>query len=610
MTRLPPKPDLAWKEDGTPVDERVGDVYFSRHDGLEETRAVFLAGCGLPQRWDGHDQFTIGELGFGTGLNFLATWQAWQQSQRGKRAWLHFVSFEGYPLDREEAARALASWPELEDLSQRLLAKWPVRAHGVQRLVWPGDHLTLTLHTGDIEEMLPGAVLRANAWFLDGFSPARNEDMWAPTLWPMVRQRCEEGAIAATFTVAGAVRRGLAEAGFAVEKKPGFGRKRERLEVRAGELPSRNPDPYGLRPLGTRAEHVRVVGAGIAGACAARVLMDRGVSVEVVDSAKNAAHAASGNPLALVMPRLDAGDTVQARLLLDAYIAARHFYAGLEGAHFSDVTHRPKDEKEAERIAKVLAEPPLGLENLEALAGGGQLHKGAFILEPHKLIPLLLEGAELHFEQTLEPEDLQDGVPTILAAGHEIRELLPWLEIEGRMGQVEFCRSDVDTPASALASGDYALASGKQRLWGATFERWNGGRIETHPGARDANMAALERLNPFWRQDARKAPAENRAGVRATTPDRLPLIGRVPDHERAMTVFDDVRHGRPAKANAPLSDNLLVSGGFGSRGFTWGPWAGEVLAAQLLGEPAPASEKSLQAVSPMRQILRSLKRGG
>ncbi|WP_300391064.1 tRNA (5-methylaminomethyl-2-thiouridine)(34)-methyltransferase MnmD [Henriciella sp.] len=609
MSRLPPRPDLSWKEDGTPVAGRVGDVYFSRHNGLEETRTVFLQGCGLPGRWKGQPSFTIGELGFGTGLNFLAAWQLWRET-RLPGQWLHFVSFEGYPLDRADAARALSAWPELGDLSSKLAEAWPERAYGVQRMVQAEDGVTLTLHTGEISETLPQASMLADAWFLDGFSPAKNDGMWAETLWPLVRERCREGAVLSTFTVAGSVRRGLAAAGFEVEKRPGFGRKRERLEVRIANQQARQPDPYALRPFETRAGKVRIVGAGIAGACATRTLLDRGLEVEVIDAATGPAEAASGNPLGLVMPRLDAGDTVQARLLIDAYLAARRFYAGRPGVTETGVAQRPKDEREAERIAKILADPPLGLENLEALSGGGQLHKQALIIEPATLIPSLLEGANCRFGETIRMEGLQDETPTILATGYSITSLLDWLQVEGRLGQVESCRIEVDSPAFALAQGDYCIALGETRLWGATFEPWTGGEIAVNDAAQDANMAALERLDPYWRQMAQQAEIVSRAGVRATTPDRLPLIGRAPDPDEAMKVFDGVRHGQPLKDDAPLAGPLLIAGGFGSRGFTWGPWAGEILAGLLLSEPAPATISALQAVSPMRQILRRLKRGG
>ncbi len=608
MSRLPPRPNLGWKDDGTPVDDRVGDVYFSRHDGLEESRTVFLKGCGLPERWAGRDNFTIGELGFGTGLNFLAAWQAWRVHRPLPGAWLHFVSFEGFPLDAADAARALSAWPDLGDLPAKLVAAWPERAKGVQRIVWPEDGVSLTLHLGEISTALPQSRLKADAWFLDGFSPAKNSEMWDAALWPELRARCSRGAILSTFTVAGAVRRGLGEAGFEVAKVPGFAFKRERLEVKFPGPEETVPDMYGLRPYEPPVDRVRVIGAGIAGACAARVLSDRGMDVEVIEAMSAPAGQASGNRLALVMPRLDAGDTDQARLLIDAYLAARRFYSGRPGVVETEVAQRPKDEREADRIGKVLADPPLGLENLEALAGGGQLHKGTLILEPRRLIASLMDGIKVTYGRQFELADMQDGTPTLLAAGHTLCKLLPWVNVIGRQGQVECASSALDAPPSAIASGHYALASGHDRLWGATFEAWSDGDVAASDAARAENMAALERLAPYWRQDAKSSVITSRTGVRATTPDRLPLIGAVPEHGRAVEIFDGVRHGQKVRADAPLVEGLYISGGLGSRGFTWAPWAGEILAAQLLGEPAPASESALQAVSPMRQILRDLKR--
>ncbi|MEE2878709.1 MAG: tRNA (5-methylaminomethyl-2-thiouridine)(34)-methyltransferase MnmD [Pseudomonadota bacterium] len=608
MSRLPPRPELNWSDDGTPVDNRIGDVYFSKHNGLEETRTVFLQGCGLPDRWAGRSSFTIAELGFGTGLNFLAAWQLWRET-RASGQWLHFVSFEGYPLDAEDADRALTAWPELKELAQQLVAAWPERAFGVQRIDWPKEKVSLTLHIGEISQSLPQSKFRADCWFLDGFSPAKNEAMWSESLWPHVRERCEEGAWLSTFTVAGGVRRGLSAAGFDVEKKPGFGRKRERLEVRYTGQRAHAPDVFGLRPPAEPSRAVRVVGAGIAGACVARYLHDRGVEVEVVDRASGPASAASGNPLALMMPRLDAGGTVQARLLIDAYLMARRFYAGRIGVTETDVSHLPKDDREAERISKILADPPLGLENLEALRGGGQLHKRALIIEPQKLLPELLDGISCHFDTEVTANEFDGDHVTILAAGHSLEQFAPWLAVRGRLGQVEAVEVDVDAPASAIAKGDYAVALGRTRLWGATFENWDGGDIACSPDARDRNKAALERLDPYWRHAALQADQKSRAAVRATTPDRLPLIGALPDHKKALELFDGVRFGRDPDQDAPLVANTYVAGGFGSRGFTWAPWAAGILTGQILGEPAPAAKEALQAVCPMRQILRGLKRG-
>ena len=225
--RLPPRPNLEWKDDGTPVDPRVDDVYYSVQDGLAETRAVFLSGCGLPENWQDRATFMIAELGFGTGLNFLATWQLWQQT-RPENGWLNFVSFEGFPLDAQDIERAMQPWPELAEFAEQLCEKWPTRAYGVRHLIWPDARLSLTLHIGLIADALPQAMFKADAWFLDGFSPAKNGAMWDEALWPLIAERSAAGARVGTFTVAGAVRRGLASAGFTVDKRPGHGRKRER----------------------------------------------------------------------------------------------------------------------------------------------------------------------------------------------------------------------------------------------------------------------------------------------------------------------------------------------------------------------------------------------
>lgn len=611
--RLPPRPDLQWKDDGTPVDERVGDVYYSVEDGLEEARAVFLSGCGLPEGWQGRPSFTIGELGFGTGLNFLAAWQLWQQT-RGEAGWLHFVSFEGFPLDREDVEQALKPWPELSELSAKLCENWPVRAKGVRQIVWAEERLTLTLHVGLIEDTLPQSRFKADAWFLDGFSPAKNEAMWDERLWPLIAERSASGARAGTFTVAGAVRRGLASAGFEVERVPGFGRKRQRLEARYARDAAAVSGVLGRAQ--TSAKRVAVIGAGISGACLGYTLQRRGLDVTLFDTADCPARGTSGNPLALVMPRLDAGDTVQARLLIDAYLAAQQFYRGLPGVEQTEVFHRPRDMKEADRFAKVLADPPLGLDQLEAVRDGGVLHKGAMIVRPSLLLPALLKGINVQWGRLAEVDIEARSVngegfdAVILADGWHMQNTLPEFGLTGRLGQVDWIESDVDAPPSALAAGHYALASGQQRLWGATFEGHGGEQPEVSEIARQANAEALDELAPYWFQELRRAEVYSRSGVRATTADRLPLIGAVPD-VAALIEKRSVLERRQWKPLAVQCDRegIYAAGGYGSRGFTWAPWAASVLAAELTGDPMPARVEALEAVAPIRQILRDLKRG-
>lgn len=207
--------ELTWTEDQIPVSDRFDDPYYSLQNGLEETRHVFLAGNDLPARFA--PGFHIAELGFGTGLNMLTVWSAWEGA--GQTSPLRFTSFEAFPMAPDDMARALAAFPELSPWADRFLA------------VWTGQSCTLdTLHleviVGDARQTLPGWDHTADAWFLDGFSPAKNPELWGAELMQQVADHTAPGGTAATYTAAGFVRRGLADAGFDVTRSPGFGRKR------------------------------------------------------------------------------------------------------------------------------------------------------------------------------------------------------------------------------------------------------------------------------------------------------------------------------------------------------------------------------------------------
>jgi len=220
MSAMQGDASIDWTEEDVPVSTRFGDSYYARRDGRSETRYVFVEGNGLHRRWTrGSCDFRIAELGFGTGLGFLSAWEAWEQSAPPGRM-LDFTSFEMFPLTRADMARALAAWPELEPLATSLLAAWPLSG--------PYDFgsARLTLIPGDARETLPGWHGKADAWFLDGFAPARNPEMWAPELMAEVGRKTAPGGTFATYTAAGWVRRSLEQSGFAVERMPGYGGKR------------------------------------------------------------------------------------------------------------------------------------------------------------------------------------------------------------------------------------------------------------------------------------------------------------------------------------------------------------------------------------------------
>jgi tRNA 5-methylaminomethyl-2-thiouridine biosynthesis bifunctional protein len=597
MTRLPPRPTLDWPDPMTPRSADLDDVYFSG-DGLTEKRAVFLEGCGLPDGWAGRGQFTIGELGFGTGLAFLAAWDLWRKHRPSQAARLHFLSFERALISAADAARIHAAWPELAELSQQLVARWPDRARGVQRIALD-DGVTLTLHVDDIAAALPQAEACIDAWFLDGFAPSKNPDMWTSDTLVHLARLSAPGARAATYTVAGDVRRGLEAAGFQIEKKPGVGRKKERLEARfAGEA-----------RVSTPPRSVLVIGAGVAGATCARAFLKRGCEVTVIDAGAAPGSGASGNPLALVMPRLDAADGSAARALLEAWLLARRAWRALgpDAAAALDVTQLPRGEAESSRFARLMADPPLDgtlLTPIDAARpSAGVIHRGAIAVRPRTALPALMLGASLRFGAEVASISSDGSRPVatmvngerlaadmiIVCAGMGAARIagLACPPLEGRLGQLERAPSSGST--QAIADGGYAVEAFGDLVFGATFEPAQGEPVVTE-AARASNLDVLRRLRPEL--GSQVSEIVSRAAIRATTRDRLPFAGLPPGSEEAP------------------NQGVRLVGGLGSRGFLWAPLLAEIIASFAFDEPAPVERYVVEALDPDRFRRRALRKQG
>lgn len=211
---------------GTITSKEFGDVYFSAADGLAETQHVFLKGNGLPEKWQGKQEFTIAETGFGTGLNFLAAWQLFEETAQPSQK-LHFISFEKFPLSTDEIRQALSPW-NFGDKLEKLLQNYPLRIGGFHQLKI-NDQITLTLIFEDINIMIPQFQADIDAWFLDGFKPSANPEMWTEIVFKNMARLSKPGTSFATFTAAGFVKRGLRDVGFNVQKIRGFGTKRDML---------------------------------------------------------------------------------------------------------------------------------------------------------------------------------------------------------------------------------------------------------------------------------------------------------------------------------------------------------------------------------------------
>ena len=573
-------PDLSWTPEGAPRSGRFDDIYFSREGGLDETRAVFLEGCGLPGAWTGRGRFTVAELGFGTGLNILALIQLWR-AHRPPGGRLNIFSVEGYPLARDDAARALAAWPELADLAERLVLHWPRRAPGLHRLEWPELGVTLDLAVGEALWALEQWTGRADAWFLDGFSPAKNPQMWRPEVLAAVAARSAPGARLGTFTVAGSVRRGLQAAGFTVDKRPGHGAKRERLEGRfAGEAA---PDPVP--------PSVAIIGAGIAGAALARAFAARGTAPLIVE-AETAGAGASGNPAALVTPALDAGGGVRAAFYAQAFARAVDLYRATPGAVIGQGARQlARTERDGGRFDAVIAG---GLFEDGALerTGDGLVFRDGLWIRPSAVLDSWLAGGR-RLQARAARLERRDGQWALLdASGGEIArtdvvcvaagaqaaallgEALPVTPVRGQASWVPGLELD-----RAAAWGGYAIPMGLDPeaggvLFGATHDR---GRTDTEVLDADhaRNLATLAEGLPALAEAAAGLPLQGRAGLRATTADRMPAAGTV-------------------------DDGLYVLGGLGSRGFTTAPILAEHLAALVTMSPSPLPRQLLPSVDPRR----------
>ena len=311
--------EIFFGKNGTPSSPVFADVYHSVDGGIEQSRTVFLQGSGLPDAWLEKSRFAVLETGFGLGLNFLSTWQAFKQHP-GKCGKLHFISIEKHPLPLDRLERCHAAWPQLETFAKALQAQWPELVAGYHRLGFDDGRVQLTLIFGDAEIALEQLDAHVNAIYLDGFSPSKNPGIWSPELLKRLGKLAKPDARLATWCVAGAVRQGLQEAGFSVERKPGFGRKKERLEA-TYKSPSQRERGWGegeIFPHHNRS--ATLIGAGIAGVCLAHALVQRGWQVTLIEKHPGPAMGASGNPAGVVRPQLTMDESFNGRLSRQAFL--------------------------------------------------------------------------------------------------------------------------------------------------------------------------------------------------------------------------------------------------------------------------------------------------
>ncbi|MEM8941540.1 MAG: bifunctional tRNA (5-methylaminomethyl-2-thiouridine)(34)-methyltransferase MnmD/FAD-dependent 5-carboxymethylaminomethyl-2-thiouridine(34) oxidoreductase MnmC [Pseudomonadota bacterium] len=650
---------LKWR-DGAPYSRTFDDCYYSEHGGLEEARYVFLRGNDLEERFLRASQrpFSIGELGFGTGLNFIATWEAFAR-RAGQNARLHYWSVERYPLTTHELTNALQPFAQLGRYAAELIHAYPARIEGVHRLLFEEGRITLDLVFADALDALEDTVsfggARFDAWFLDGFAPARNEDLWTGKVLENVARLGRRDSTVASYTAAGHVRRTLSGYGYRVEKRSGFASKRECITGRLLE-PRKATAVIADWDLPTQApattERVLVIGAGLAGAHVAAALARRDVPTTVRDTGPVAGRA-SGNAQGVLYTRLSHQRSVLGDFSLAAFQFASRLYrslleggaleSGIEG-ELCGCLFTGFSPSALDKLAESLSElPDLGVvltqQAASAKFGTELLWPALFLpdsgwLRPSSVCRALLESPSIDV-QTERPsmalkheggrwlascdgESTSEYSSVVIAAGVSTTELDPEVNLPTGVvrGQTTQLPASLLPPLqTALCHRGYlAPASEGEHCIGASFHPGDASR-DLRPADNEHNIRKLADALPLARgalEALDPAALAGRAEVRCVSPDYLPMVGQIHDESSTEAAYAPLR--RKAKAvieasGAHQHPGLFVSTGFGSRGLSYAALAAEVLASQICGE-APAVSRNLnRALAPCRFQIRAMIRG-
>lgn len=615
-------PELRWSE-GVPSAADFDDIYYNSEDGLNESRFVFLDGVGLSQALKDTPRLVIGETGFGTGLNFLLTWQAWRASKcEGP---LTFISTEAFPLSRTQMKRAHASFPSLESLAAQLRNQLPPPSRGFHLRIFDDGRVRLILLQGDAAEQLAGLEGQVDLWYLDGFVPSKNQSLWSDSVFDQIARLSAPNARLATFTAAGLVKRALAQRGFDVSKAPGFGRKRERIlaTYKCDEHVSRNTGtdaalrrwlPQAVQQSSTGS--VCVIGGGIAGRLTAAALADRGVDVDLF--AADSEPPASAVPAAILAPRFLLDDQPSSDFLSAAYSFAvssqrlAPYWGQPRGLALYPATGA--DKRRQDQIRDQLTWGPEWIEDRGDylfLPESGSLDAAACLASLPTPTPADIRSLRKTSDGWMVQE--HSGIArgpfkhVLLAAGPATQTLLsdPWFDLTPRHGSTFRAATGWtglgQTRPETLSKGATKSANINGHHWfGSSFsdtpEEESTARQSVADKIKGMSLHAAPDLSVGW------------SGVRATTTDRFPYAG-------ALTQKDDfMRAVAPLAVDAnrdfaypvPPQNGLYCLTGLGSKGWQFAPLLAEMIAAQITGDVIPVSLDVQRVLSPLRSAVRAV----
>ncbi len=649
---------LAWQSGPVVRSSQFKDIYFSDIDGLAETKHVFISGNNLQQKFadiseaSPHFNFTLGELGFGTGLNFLATWAEWAKKSHSA-GHLTFVTTEAFPLNKEDFAKAQkkisSNWPELSTYSEQLSSAYPALLAGVHTILLAED-VTLQLMLGDAATSLSKYSGLIDCWYLDGFSPSTNPEMWSNEIFKQMANHSHQGTSLATFSVAGFVRRGLTDAGFEVEKTEGFARKKHML---IGQFTNKQENNIKSKPYysysnltPSQGKRALVVGAGIAGASLAWHLKQTGFEVTVIDK-NGIASGASGNPAGLIMPRLDLDQNSDAQLYLHAWLYSSNLINILEKRTGTTILTHPggirlatneSDAKKHQKLAlQAVGETGLirSINEKEAAnrsgisipTGGTGPHLSYDIggtLSPKAFISALLEGSTiieaelLSFRHNAQPNEIIATIRTeyseketqtdhlFIASSVHADQYMHRPTCTASMGQIDIL--DHTPPNCSITAGQYIAPYMGQCVVGATYKNVP---LDTSPdvNSRNSTKNILSMKELIGLPVDETIITNSRASLRCFTNDRHPIAGPVPDWQYYQEHYDRLSVKREADlTEATYIPNTYILTALGSRGFITAPYCAAFISALATERPNPLDLDKQQLIHPARFFVRQEKR--
>jgi tRNA 5-methylaminomethyl-2-thiouridine biosynthesis bifunctional protein len=653
-------PNLSWQESGHPYSVDFDDIYFSASDPVGESTHVFIEGNKLRQRFKSFEEkvFTVGEIGFGSGLNFLLTRKVWLElSHRGSR--LHYLAFENHPLSHKQLLQFSKLWPELSNEYESLAEQFPAECSGCHRL-FLGDSVILDLHFGDATYRMANLDHRAgiNAWYLDGFKPANNQNLWHKSLINELARLSNKGTTLATYSVAGEFRRSLKSTGFRCQKLNGFGPKRHMLSaIYEPDLTLNSnyaQEPWNKLPISNppkSSQRIAILGAGLAGSSLAYSLNRRGLSTTVFDTARTIAAGASGVPQFALRPRLFQSDSALGEYFLQSYLFAIRQLTSL--AKIADLDWNNTGVLQFDDALNRNSKFELGkIENLypyavvqchKELKGHGflaasnksilEFPQGGWIC-PRKLCEFLLEdsSAEIKLDTRISKIHQTDKL-WILSTDSKEKLEFDIVIFANSEGITEFEQTDsipLEITAGQVSTFSAAnsnmkidkVVCGSRSLFPTTGE----GKYSHLVAASYRNSSSLEQLAEDDEENhisvnsmletsfqLHKESQKSQVALRTNTPDRIPLVGQIPNLHSVYKEYRELGFNAKKKfSNTIQADNyfrgLYISAAHGSNGLATCGFSAEIISSLICNEQLPVSDEILDALNPVRFAIRNLKK--